>query len=390
MKITLDKTYLKYSLYIALTGTVLYILYEIVSNFGNILSAIISIISNVLTILSPFIIASVIAYLLHPVVCWLERYIMGNKKLQKLTKKDQLKRTLSVLLTYILVISMFVLFIYSTYAMIGGKITKNVKIENMIETITEYLNRYDDIFSKITIQLDKSGISDDLKLQLKQFVETSKTVLSSAVNQSFGFLKRLGGNIINLLLGLIIGFYILKDTEYFKKLYKEFTSLIFKGRTNRQISHFFSDVNMVMSSFIRGQLLDAIIVGILSSVGLALIGLDFPVLIGMTAGISNIIPYFGPIIGSVPAVIIGILSGSPLKAFFAVLVLLAVQQLDGAIIAPKVIGESVGLHPVFVILSIIVGGAYFGLLGLLLAVPTAGIIKLFALRWVEYRKKELE
>ncbi len=387
MKISLDKTYLKYSLYIILTATVLYILYEIVSNAGSILNSIFYALSNIVSLLSPFIIAFVIAYLLHPVVCWIEIYVMGSSRLSRINKKDKLKRTLSVLLTYILVVSLLALFIYSTYAMIGGQITKNVNIESMIGTITEYATTYEEIFIRVSEQLDRSGLSEDLKLQLKGFVENSKSFLGNAVNEIFLFTKRLGGNLLNILLGLIISFYMLKDMDYFRKLYHDTTSFMFKKNTTKKLTGFMGDVNMVVSSFIRGQLLDGIIVGILSSIGLALIGLDFPVLIGMTAGIANIIPYFGPIIGSVPAVIVGLLSGNPLKALFAVLVLMGVQQLDGAVIAPKVVGESVGLHPVFVILSIIVGGAYFGLLGMLLAVPTAGIIKLLLLRWIAYSKR---
>ncbi|MFZ5354690.1 MAG: AI-2E family transporter [Bacillota bacterium] len=386
MKISIDKTYLKYSIYIILTATVLYILYEIVSNAGSILNAIMSALSGIIGLLTPFIIAFVIAYLLHPVVCWIEKYVMGNKKLSKISKQDKLKRTMSVLFTYLLVVGLFALFIYSTYAMIGGQITRNVDIESMIDTISDYAARYEEIFTRFTEQLDKSGLSEDLKAQLKGFADTTKHFLGTAINGIFGFLARLGGNLLNILLGLIVSFYLLKDVEYFKMLYKDATGMLFKSRTNERVTGFMSDVNAVVSSFIRGQLLDGLIVGILSSIGLALIGLDFPVLIGMTAGVANIIPYFGPIIGSVPAVIVGLLSGTPLKALFAVLVLVAVQQLDSIIIAPKVVGESVGLHPVFVMLSLIVG-AYFGLLGMLLAVPTAGIVKLLIMRWVAYYKR---
>ncbi|HNU81001.1 MAG TPA: AI-2E family transporter, partial [Bacillota bacterium] len=138
--------------------------------------------------------------------------------------------------------------------------------------------------------------------------------------------------------------------------------------------------------FIRGQLLAALIVGILSSIGLSIIRLDFAILIGMTAGIANIIPYFGPILGSVPAVIVGLLSGNPVKALLAIIVLVAVQQIDGTLISPRIVGSSVGLHPVFVMLSMIIGGSYLGLLGMLIAVPIAAIIKMFLVRWMENKK----
>ncbi|MDF2532633.1 MAG: hypothetical protein K0Q65_2214 [Clostridia bacterium] len=376
MKINLDKNLLKYSFYIVLTATALYILYAIIGNIGSILEAIFSFLGNILSILSPFIIALVIAYLLHPMVKWLEFNLFKQVNI-----KPQYKRTFSVLLTYLLIVSGFILFIYSTYVMIGGQITNNVNVNNMIEAIMKYSQRYNDIFQSALTQLETSGLSSDVKEQFKSLIERMNGLMGSAINAAFDSIKQLGSNLINILLGAIIAFYVLKDLEYFKKLTNDCFHVVFRKNSYKNTKLFFHDVDNVVSKFIRGQLLDAIIVGILCSIGLWIIGLDFPVLIGMTAGISNVIPYFGPIIGSIPAIIVGLLSGSPIKALFAVLVLLLVQQIDGAIISPKVVGESVGLHPVFVILSITIGGAYFGLLGMLLAVPAAGIIKFLIIRW---------
>lgn len=376
MKINLDKNLLKYSFYIVLTATALYILYEIIANIGSILEAFFAFLDKALLILSPFIIALFTAYLLHPLARWLEENLMVRLKL-----KPQLKRTLSVLLTYLLIVGFFILFIYSTYAMIGGQITNNVNVNNMVESILKYTERYNDIFQSASAQLQTSGLSENIKQQFQNLIARMDDIMGSIVNTSFDFLKRLGSNIFNIFIGIIISFYLLKDLEYFKKLTNDCFDMIFKPKTSKKTKLFIRDIDTVVSKFIRGQLLDGIIVGLLSSLGLWIIGLDFPVLIGMTAGIANVIPYFGPVIGSVPAVIVGLLSGSPIKALFAVLVLFLVQQLDSVIIAPKVVGESVGLHPVFVILSIIIGGAYFGLLGMLLAVPTAAIIKMIFLRW---------
>ena len=383
MKINFDKTLLKYSFYIVLTATALYILYGIIGNMGIILETIFNFLGNVLSVLSPFIIALVITYLLHPMVKWIELNLFKQAKM-----KQQLKRTLSVLLTYLLIVGAFILFIYSTYLMIGGQFTNNVNVNNMIDSIMKYSQRYNDIFQSALAKLETSGLSTDIKDQFANVIERLNGLVGTAINTAFDSIKQLGSNLLNILLGVIIGFYILKDLEYFKKFTNECCDVVFNKRRNKQTKSFLDDVDNVVSKFIRGQLLDGLIVGILSSLGLWIIGLDFPVLIGMTAGIFNIIPYFGPLIGTVPAVIVGLLSGSPIKALFAVLVLLLVQQLDGAIIAPKVVGESVGIHPVFVILSIIIGGALFGLLGMLLAVPTAGIIKLLIMRWRESKVEE--
>ncbi len=148
------------------------------------------------------------------------------------------------------------------------------------------------------------------------------------------------------------------------------------------------EINDIISKFIRGQLLDGLIVGLISSIGLSIIGLDFAILIGITAGIANVIPYVGPLIGCIPAIIVGILSPNPIMALWAVLLLLAVQQLDSAVISPKIVGDSMGLHPIFVIMAIIIGGNLAGILGMLLSVPVAGIIKLFLMKVVTKRQKQ--
>jgi predicted PurR-regulated permease PerM len=391
MKFTVDRTLVKYSIYIVVIATILYVIYRLVSKLELILSTIMSALYGLLAILSPFIIALVVAYLLHPIVCWIECNIMNSKRFSKAKnekngKHQQLKRTISVLLTYLLVIGILVILLYSTYAMIGGQISRQVDINAVIDSISSYSEKYNQIYDQLKIQLENSGLSDNLKQQFIKTAENANEILGSAVSKSFGQIRRLGSNVVSIVLGLIIAFYILKDLEYFKQLYRDAAKAFMKERKNQKLRSLLTDINLIVSKFIRGQLLDALIVGILSSIGLSIIGLDFAVLIGMTAGIANIIPYFGPVIGSVPAVIVGLLSGSPIKALLAVVVLIVVQQIDGAVISPKIVGDSVGLHPVFVMLSILVGGAYFGLWGMLIAVPTAAIIKMFLLRWMEERK----
>lgn len=391
MKFSIDKNLVKYSIYIIVLATILYVIYRIVSNLEFILGTIMSSLSGFLAVLTPLIIALVLAYLLHPIVCWIEVHLMNSKRFSKSAGKNsekyrKLKRTISVLLTYLLVIGILVILLYSTYAMIGGQISRQVDLTAVINSISSYSERYNQIFEQLKAWLENSGLSDNLKNQLINTVENTNEILGSAISKSFEQIKRTGSNLVNIVLGMILAFYILKDLDFFKKLYNEVLSVFVKKNDKRRLRNVFSDINSIVSNFIRGQLLDALIVGILCSIGLSIIGLDFAVLIGMTAGISNIIPYFGPIIGSIPAVIVGLLSGSPIKALLAVIVLVVVQQIDSTLISPKVVGDSVGLHPVFVMLSIIIGGAYFGLWGMLIAVPTAAIIKMFLIRWMEERK----
>ena len=163
-------------------------------------------------------------------------------------------------------------------------------------------------------------------------------------------------------------------------LWNKTTRIVLPGKVCVSLNGILGDINKVLSRFLRGQLLDALILAILSSVGLSVIGLDFAVVIGCFAGLSNIIPYFGSLIGITLAVIVGLLSGGLSKAVLAVIVLLIIQQIDGNIIYPHVVGSSTGLHPVFVLLAVIFAGHFWGITGMIVAVPTAACIRLFLVR----------
>jgi len=158
--------------------------------------------------------------------------------------------------------------------------------------------------------------------------------------------------------------------------------LIFNIDKIKAINNNAKEIDNVISKFIRGQLLDGLIVGLLSSVGLIIIGMDFAFLIGFTAGMANIIPYIGPVVGCIPAIIVGLLSPNPIIALWAVVVFIVVQQIDGMIISPKIVGDSTGLHPVFVIMAIAIGGSLGGILGMFLSVPILGVIKLFISKYL--------
>jgi N-dimethylarginine dimethylaminohydrolase len=131
---------------------------------------------------------------------------------------------------------------------------------------------------------------------------------------------------------------------------------------------------------LRGQLLDALLIAILSSIAFSIIGLEFAVFLGSFAGICNIIPYFGPIISIIPAALVGLITEGLSQAFFATLAMIIVQQIDANILYPRIVGSTVGLHPLFVLISVTVGGYYAGILGMVLAVPIAGIIKVLLMK----------
>ena len=171
------------------------------------------------------------------------------------------------------------------------------------------------------------------------------------------------------------------DDKYFIGIWNR-TLEIFIPSRKESINHLLHEIDFVLSRFIRGIAIDACIVAILSSIALSILGLKFAVFVGVFAGICNVIPYFGPILGMIPAFLIGALTDGPMTGVLAVILLLVIQQIDGNLIYPKVVGESTGLHPLFVLLAVTVGGGISGLYGMVLAVPVAGVLKILFNKWV--------
>ena len=163
--------------------------------------------------------------------------------------------------------------------------------------------------------------------------------------------------IIDVLIGWILSFYILKDKELIVRNFK----YIFPEKYREEIVCFLRDIHRVVIRFIQGQLLIAIIIGIIETIGLYLTGIPYAPLLGFIGGISNVIPYFGPYIGAVPAVTIA-LTISPWKAIWTILVFVIVQQIDNVFLSPRIIKEKLGLHPITTIMSVLVGGRLFGFL----------------------------
>lgn len=385
MQFKLDKKLLMYIIYTFITAILVFISYNIVFHFDTIMESIKSLISYIFTILTPLIIGIVIAYLLYPLTRTLNNFLA---KTFKMNKKPYL---LSVILTYVFVVLFIILLIYSVYVLIGGKIIdsnaiKNTSLSMMLTTISGYIARYNELFEYINNKIIESGLPIDLKSYINQAITQISRLISLSFNNIFRFSKGFGISIINGLLGLFISFYLLKDYEFFGRIYNKIMLLFFSREKLSSINSVIGEINQVVSRFIRGQLLDSLIVGLLSSIGLTIIGLDFAIIIGFAAGIANIIPYIGPIVGSIPAIIIGILSPNPMVAVWAVVVFVIVQQLDSIVISPKIVGDSIGLHPVFIILAITIGGSVAGILGMLLSVPILGVIKLFVSKYIDKRQ----
>ncbi|EHI99445.1 protein of unknown function UPF0118 [Clostridium sp. DL-VIII] len=387
MKIEFDKKLFKYSIYIAITTVVIYVAFLVISNVGTIFKTIFDILGTVLDLIKPLIIGIIIAYLLYPITKGIENFLEKNK-LYRIHKASP-RRILSIICAYLLIIGIFLGLISGIYYMIGGQISNNTTILNMTQHISSYVSSTSFSTTSIKETLDK--INNPFIDSVEPYIINGIIYLQEYVKDNIGnmtsYAMSIGTSVATFFIALVISIYLLKDSEYFFGLWYKFYYLIFRNsNVGNKITYVFRVIHESFAKYIKGQLLEAFFVGILSAIALSIAGIDYAFVIGIIAGISNMIPYVGPIVGTVLAAVMGLLSGTPIRILYAIIAMVIVQQFDGHILAPKIVGDSVGLHAVFIILAILIGGNVGGLLGMLIAVPIAASCKVLINNWYENYK----
>lgn len=313
-------------------------------------------------IIAPFLIALTVAYLINPIIIRME--------------KKKISRTLGILSVYLL----FSLFIIAIVIFIIPEVANNTK--DLMNTLPEIMSRYQGMVDKLMSLIQASNWPDDVKNtitgELQNGIKAIQSFLMAGMKKSVITLAESLTGALDLILAMIIAYYFVKDVEFFKKS----VLLLTPKRWRNGIVSTGQDINLILSNFIQGQLLTALIVGTMEVIGLMIVKVKYPVVLGLIGGIANVIPYFGPFIGAIPAVAIALID-SPAKAMWTALIFIIVQQIDNAFISPKIIEGRLGLHPVTTILAVLVGGEFFGIMGMLVAVPITAIIKVIMKRSIE-------
>lgn len=305
----------------------------------------------ILNILSPFLVSILLAYLLNPVVQFFE--------------EKGIRRINSVILVYIILL---VVILFLSFFVIP-KLFKDISI--LVESFPQYSQQIQMFIKNFQDGYLNSNLPQGLKDIIDDNILIIQTLVMSFLQKAADSLIAFFSKIFNFILIPVITFYMLMDTDYFKN---QLVLLIPKSKRNRMIQ-LFRDIDNVFGKYIRGQILISIFVGILTTVALIIIKVKYALILGIFSCISNIIPYFGPIIGMIPTLIFALMD-TPLKALYVAGAYILIHQIESGIIAPKIIGESVGIHPVYIILALIIGGKFFGITGLIIAVPAAAVAKL--------------
>ena len=372
----MDKKLREYSLYATATGIMIYLGIVMIQHIDDMLK----ILSEILGLLSPLIIALVIAYLLKPGVQRIEKTLEWSK----LVNNASYRRTLGIVLMYAFLITAFFAIIYGIYVMTGGKLSNNTNIANMSAYLTEYLKSSSLSANAIREKLEALNIPvyANLNQKIAEIVSLVQGYFSVLLSKTVKAMTDFLSNIPYFIIAIVLSIYLLKDAEYFLNVWKKIFRLIFgNGMGAAKAEEIFHTIDDTFKKYIRGQFLDAFIVAVLSTIVLYFIGIDYALIIGLISGICNMIPYIGPVAGTILAVIMALLSGQPILALWAILGMLVVQQVDNNLVAPKIIGDSLGLHPLFTILAILIGGDVGGLFGMLTAVPIFASAKILFSKW---------
>ncbi len=386
-----DNGFIRGSFFILFNAILLYIVFFIIQNIAWVSDQALRIINTTIEAFWPLIIGLILAYLLNPLSEVIDDKVV-NRLVKipadpiKAEKRRNLSHFISVILTFILVIAAIVAIIWGFAVMLIGRLVFN-DLSTLVQDLIAAALRYEETFRNWIATNVPDGMLSEKLGEVASFVMgwISENVSVSSV---IGYFTGIGGSLLDILIGVIIAIYLMKDKQFFLGIWRKFLHLTLPQKGNAVITETLSEINGVLSRFIRGALLDALIIAILSSIGLSIMGLEAAVFIGVFAGICNVIPYFGPVLGMVPAFLMGLFTEGFWHGVIAIVILFIIQQIDANLIYPKIVGSSTGLHPLMVLLAISVFGYFGGILGMLLAVPIAGIIQIFVVKWANGKEQK--
>ena len=329
----------------------------------------------ILAVLKPIIYGMVIAYLLNPLVRWVEQKMMHflEKRFPKFKKKEAFSRGcgifLAIVLLLVVVVELLNMMIPQLY----------VSIRDMIFNVPSQMNTFVKAFNKMHSSNTTVGMMlENVIEEATTFVQTwMRTDLMDKVNEWMTQLTAgvvlMVKEILNLIIGIIVSIYILFSKEKFAKQSKKVIYAIFKPDDANLILHLAGKSNEIFGGFIIGKIIDSAIIGVLCFIGLSIMDMPYTLLVSVVVGVTNVIPFFGPYIGAIPSVIL-ILLADPIKGLYFLIFILILQQFDGNILGPKILGNSTGLSSFWVVFSILIGGGLFGIPGMILGVPTFAVI----------------
>ncbi len=373
----IDRKYLKISLY-ALFVLIIAILFEkVAANLSDVAGSLQSAYRFLMGLIQPFIIGFAIAYLLNPSMKILEKYL----KFQPFFKKrPQFARSAAILVNYLIVIGCILWCSFVFLPEIKDSVLK------FIQQAPDYMSAMNDqikeIFNQITF-IDSSDVIDGVNRVFNPLLEFSEDI-PQLIATIAGNVYNFGVLALNVIMGIFIAFYMLMEKENFRKSSQKVLYALWSEEKADRFIYNLQRTHSIFQSFIVGKAVDSFIIGILAFIGFHILKNPFAAALAFFVGLTNMIPYFGPFIGAIPSILITFLV-SPLQAVAVGIFILILQQFDGNYLGPKILGDKLDISPLWIILSIIVGGALMGAVGMFIGVPIFATIRLFCMEAIDRR-----
>ncbi|MCY9806702.1 AI-2E family transporter [Lentilactobacillus senioris] len=315
------------------------------------------------TIFVPIILAGFLFYMLNPIVNLIMKIKLGPKK--------HISRTWAVSLVFILLVGVIVFAAVAFLPKLSEQVTTLLNhvpdaATSTQNTVQHWLNQLND--QQFVKELDLTSITDKIEKNITSYANS----ILKGVTSGVGSIVSTATNVVIVAITTpVVLFYMLKDGYKLAPNIKRF--LPAKGRD--QIMELLEKMSDTLSKYIGGQMIECLFVGTFTAIGYFIIGLDYALLLGVIAGICNIIPYLGPYIGIFPALAISLSSGSWMSVVYNIIVVLIVQQIDGNFVYPNVIGKSLQIHPLTIIIILLAAGNIAGIAGMILAIPLYAVVK---------------
>ncbi|WP_242958856.1 MULTISPECIES: AI-2E family transporter [unclassified Flavonifractor] len=329
-------------------------------------------INQFMGVLSPFIVGFAIAYLLNTPMCFFERKLFPNHRF---------KRALSILLVYVLA--------FAVVAILLGLIVPQVvqSVKDLAGNMQTYLTSLDQLVQDLTEQFDLDADAiNDMFGNFQNMISNMTAKAAEALPQLLDVGFAIGSGVIAGITALISSIYMLAGKDRLVPQLKKLLYATVSKRRSDWLLGVCGQANRVFVGFINGKIIDSAIIGVLCFILCAIFRIPYPMLVSVTVGVTNVIPFFGPIIGAIPCLFILVIV-DPWAAlrFFALVI--GLQQFDGNILGPKILGDSTGLSAIWVLISIVTCGGLFGFPGMILGVPTFAVLYALVREWVNKRLK---
>lgn len=353
------KTLVSNMWYIVALVAIIAIIFLMIANWGVVLA----VIGKFLTILMPFILGFFFACFINPLV----KRVHSLLNRMKPGKGAKIKKAFSVIISYVVVIGVItVLLIY-----IIPQIKESIgELGNTIQDGYQYMITHQkELNEKIPFIGLGGGIEYIKEFAYKKIMSNGSEILPYVYHVSSSLLT----TSYNVLMGLVISIYIILDMKKLKRSARKVVYALSPKKKEQEVWQTMKQCSHIFNGFLIGKMIDSLIIGILCLIAMSILKLPYALLLSLIVCITNMIPYFGPIIGAIPGVMIYLFIDIRYALIFALMILI-LQQFDGLYLGPKILGDQTGIKPLWVIFGITVGGAYFGVMGMFLGVPVVAVI----------------